>query len=151
MWYLKFLEFWWEFLHLWPQTIEHQHTMTCDIENQCPGFGQTQKCGWVISVNGVIVHLREYKLFILELSPFDLVSWSYCLCKIDKVRFMVFNATFNNISVISWWSVLLVEETGKPRENHRPAANHGKLYHIMLYRIRLPMNGVRTRRHWLHR
>jgi hypothetical protein len=30
--------------------------------------------------------------------------------------FMVFNATFNNISVISWWSVLLVEETGVPRE-----------------------------------
>jgi hypothetical protein len=28
--------------------------------------------------------------------------------------FMVFNATFNNISVISWWSVLLVEETGGP-------------------------------------
>jgi hypothetical protein len=25
--------------------------------------------------------------------------------------FMVFNTTFNNISVISWWSVLLVEET----------------------------------------
>ena len=24
---------------------------------------------------------------------------------------MVFNATFNNISVISWWSILLVEET----------------------------------------
>jgi hypothetical protein len=27
--------------------------------------------------------------------------------------FMVFNATFNNISVISWRSVLLVEETGE--------------------------------------
>ena len=37
---------------------------------------------------------------------------------------MVFNDTFNNISVISWWSVLLVEETGVPRENHRPAASH---------------------------
>ena len=37
---------------------------------------------------------------------------------------MVFNATFNNISLISWWSVLLVEETGVPRENHRPAASH---------------------------
>jgi hypothetical protein len=24
---------------------------------------------------------------------------------------MVFNASFNNISVISWWSVLFVEET----------------------------------------
>jgi hypothetical protein len=34
------------------------------------------------------------------------------------VRFMVFNATFNNISVISWRSVLLVEETGGPGENH---------------------------------
>jgi len=37
---------------------------------------------------------------------------------------MVFNATFNNISVISWWSVLLVEETGVSGESHRPAASH---------------------------
>ena len=29
---------------------------------------------------------------------------------------MVLNATFNNISVISWQSVLLVEETGVPGE-----------------------------------
>jgi hypothetical protein len=34
------------------------------------------------------------------------------------VGFMVFNATFNNISVISWHSVLLVEETGVLGENH---------------------------------
>jgi hypothetical protein len=40
------------------------------------------------------------------------------------VGFMVFNATFNTISVISWWSVLLVEETGGLRENHQPAASH---------------------------
>jgi len=37
---------------------------------------------------------------------------------------IVLNTTFNNISVISWWSVLLVEETGGPRKNHRPAASH---------------------------
>jgi len=37
---------------------------------------------------------------------------------------MVLNATFNNIPVISWLSVLLVEETGVPGENHRPAASH---------------------------
>jgi hypothetical protein len=30
-----------------------------------------------------------------------------------RVRFMVFNATFSSISVISWLSVLLVEETGE--------------------------------------
>ena len=38
--------------------------------------------------------------------------------------FMVFKATFNNISAISWRSVLLVEEIGVPRENYRPAASH---------------------------
>jgi hypothetical protein len=31
---------------------------------------------------------------------------------------------FNNISAISWWSVLLLEETGVPGENHRLAASH---------------------------
>ena len=41
---------------------------------------------------------------------------------------MVFNATFNNISVISWWSVLLAEETGVPRENYQPS----KLYILYL-------------------
>ena len=41
-----------------------------------------------------------------------------------RFRFMVFNATFNNTSAISWWSVLLVEETGGHAENHRPAASH---------------------------
>ena len=37
---------------------------------------------------------------------------------------MVFNATYNSISAISWKSVLLVEETGVPGENHQPIANH---------------------------
>jgi len=37
---------------------------------------------------------------------------------------MVFNATINNISVISLRSVLLMELTGIPGENHRPAASH---------------------------
>jgi hypothetical protein len=40
------------------------------------------------------------------------------------VDFMVLNATFNNISVISWQSVLLVEENGGPGETHRPVASH---------------------------
>ena len=44
-------------------------------------------------------------------------------CK-GGVIVMMFNATFNNISVISWRSVLLVEETRVPEENYRPAASH---------------------------
>jgi hypothetical protein len=37
--------------------------------------------------------------------------------------FMVFNATFNNISVMLWWSFIL-EETGVPAENHQPVLSH---------------------------
>jgi len=39
------------------------------------------------------------------------------------VSLMVFNTTFNNISVISWRQFLLVEETGGTQENHRPVAS----------------------------
>jgi hypothetical protein len=49
--------------------------------------------------------------------------------------FMVFNATFNNISVISWRWVLLVEETGVPGENHRPAASH---WQFLSYNVSSP-------------
>jgi hypothetical protein len=39
-------------------------------------------------------------------------------------RVVVFNALFNNISAILWWSVLLVEETSVPGENHLHATSH---------------------------
>ena len=44
--------------------------------------------------------------------------------KMVMVRVMVFNVTFNNISVISWRWDLLVEETGVFGENHRSVASH---------------------------
>ena len=54
---------------------------------------------------------------------------------------MVFNAIPNNISVILWRSVLLVDETGVPGENHRPLASQTNLeleftfYSICFYRM----------------
>jgi hypothetical protein len=46
---------------------------------------------------------------------------------------IVFNATINNISVISWRSVLLVEETEVHRETTDLSQVTDKLYDIMLY------------------
>jgi hypothetical protein len=50
------------------------------------------------------------------------------------VRVVVFNATLNNISVISWQLVLLVEETEVPGEIHRPVPSQFVArYNIILY------------------
>jgi hypothetical protein len=39
------------------------------------------------------------------------------------IRVMVF---YDNMSIISWWSVLLVKETGVPRENQQPSTSHSQ-------------------------
>jgi hypothetical protein len=60
-----------------------------------------------------------------------------CLMVFDAtflfVCLMVLYVTFNNISVISWQSVLLVEETGGPWQNHNLSQVTDKLYQIMLH------------------
>jgi hypothetical protein len=41
-----------------------------------------------------------------------------------RLRIMLFNTTFNNISGKTWRSVLLVKEIGVPGENHKPTTSH---------------------------
>jgi len=45
-------------------------------------------------------------------------------CGFDDLDFWCINATFNNISAISWRPVLVVGEAGVPGENHRPWASN---------------------------
>ena len=51
------------------------------------------------------------------------VHWSSDKSVVSQLR-LVWFMVFNNISVISWWSDSLVEETGVPGENHRPVASY---------------------------
>jgi hypothetical protein len=70
------------------------------------------------------------------------------------VCLMVFDVTFKTISVKSWRSVLLVEETGGSEEYHRPVASHWQtLSHNVVH---LDLIEIRTHNHsgdrrWLHR
>ena len=57
---------------------------------------------------------------------------------------MVFNTTLNNVSVISWRSVLLEEESGVPRENHWPVASHWQTLSHNVVRVHIAMNRVQT-------
>ena len=75
--------------------------------------------------------LNIWKWFFLIINDGLSMQQNMVILNADKsfiwVKLMMFSATFNNISVISWRSVLLilVEETGMPGEKHRPAVSFG--------------------------
>ena len=50
---------------------------------------------------------------------------------------MCLTPLLSTFQLCTWWSVLLVKETGVPGGTHRPAPSH-----IMLYPVYLPRTGL---------
>ena len=92
-----------------------------------------------------------YEIWYKDVLPWTmscLSSWPSCDLAISyMLAFMVLNATFNNISVLLWRSVLLVEETGVSGENSRPVTSHRQtLSHNV---VSSTPHNVSGDRHWL--
>jgi hypothetical protein len=78
----------------------------------------------------------------------------YCTSLFLGIR--VFNATFNNISVMSWLSVLMLEESGVLGEYHQPDTSHWQILSHNVVSSTPHLSGIRTLnfngdRHWLPR
>ena len=84
---------------LWPDTIIGDGVKLCSLSSLLSQLMRTSKC--VLHVSRHNRRTKELRVFVFTTND-----------SLD--RFMVLKATFNNISVISWRSVLLVEKTGIP-------------------------------------
>ena len=90
-----------------------------------------------------IIHLFTVHENIQYRDNFDIITSILNFLYIQNIvheiwfRVMVFNATFNNITDISWQSVLLMKETGVPRKNHQPVANQWQIlsHNVVSYEI----------------
>ena len=94
---------------------------------------------------------NRYSYHKIRVSWHSLQCWKWCK---SRVRVMVFKATLNNVSVISWQSVLLVEETGVFGENHRPVASHWQTFShniVSSTPCHEQDSNFSDDRHWLHR
>ena len=66
--------------------------------------------------------LKSFFCNLNDVPRYMFPKYKSLLSFMNKCLFVLFNTTFNNISVISWRSVLSVEETGGPGENKSPTS-----------------------------
>jgi hypothetical protein len=106
------------------------------IYSVCECIGTVYTCmnSWKEAYNAIIYNKRNIHVTIEQ------NNWG--------IRVMMVNATFNNISDISWRSILLVEETRVHGENHRPVASHWETLSHNVVSSRSRLTGILTL-HWI--
>ena len=92
---------------------------------------------WIVYI---LINVLRYCFLIF-------LTFSLCSIPIDIIRAMVFHATFNNISVLSWWKKPQYSEIATnlslPKLTTDLSQVTDKLYHIMLHQVHLAMSVFR--------
>ena len=122
-------------------------TRLCKLQKRC-----TRLAAESDKVYQLLVHGRWFYLAstTTKTGRHDIAESGFKTPKINQSN------QINNISVITWQSVLLVEETGVPDENYRPVASHWQtLSHNVVSSIprlsRVRTHTISGDRYWLHR
>ena len=112
--------------------------------------------GLKIKPNSVRIRFQSCQIFVLPSMGFEPTPLIHCSTIRLALRpapqttstpyiyiqlFMVFNATFNNISVISWQRKSAAEYLEKTTDMPQATDKH---YHIMLYQVHLAISGILT-------
>ena len=119
--------------HRWLYTKVEQYKYLSTSDKPALNFHILPNSLYIIIKLGAVYRKKQHLHFYFFLSHIiggQNIAWTYLEEKLKiqlidwlidwLIWFWCFNATFNNISAISWRPVLVVEEAGVPGENHRP-------------------------------